>query len=84
MNELNLIADAITIRFAEAGITDNADLMRCHLFGCAVALLADRDACTVDSAFELREYVGLPTMVDPVTMQEFVDKANTIMSWRQK
>ena len=77
---LTVIASAITLRFANAGISDNIDLIRCNIFGMDVARLTEQQKGSVlfDTVKNSTGYRGLPIFVDDHVLQEIIEQAEYI------
>lgn len=77
---LTVIASAVTLRFANAGITDNIDLMRCNIFGMDLAqITAEQNGSVLfDSVKKSTGYRGLPVLVDDHVLQEIIEQAEYI------
>lgn len=77
---LSVIASAITLRFANAGITDNIDLMRCNIFGMDVATITKKQkGCVLfDTVKNCTGYRGLPVFVDDGVLQDIIEQAEYI------
>lgn len=79
-NKLAVLPSVITLHFANAGITDNTDLMRCNLFGFAVARFIEKyDKFESADAYTLPEYHALPFVIDFDAMNEITDKVNSFI-----
>jgi len=76
--KVTFISSSITLHFANAGITDNADLIRCNMFGQALADMAMDNNLTMDNAYNDLSYSSLPCHIDTPSMQEIIDKVNKL------
>lgn len=79
-NKFDVLPSIITLHFANAGITDNIDLMRCNLFGLAISNFINKNnRFDANDAYSMAEYNALPFCIDSPSMAELVDKINTFM-----
>ena len=81
MNKVTeIIANAIVLRFANAGISDDIDLMRCYIFGMELAKITDEQKGSV-SFFLVRDcksLLNLPFCVDDHALQDIIEQAERI------
>lgn len=73
-----MIAEVITLMFANAGVSDSVDLMRAHILGMEI----ERVDHTVDSIKSTSAYLGCHYDIpfNDIFLQSLLDKASSLKS----
>lgn len=75
---IGLVGSSITLHFANAGLTNSTDLMRCDLFGQELAKMVINKELSSKTAYSSLSYSSLPCHIDHQSMEEIVQKVNNL------
>ena len=75
---ISLAGSSITLYFANAGMTDNADLMRCDMFGQQLAKMVINHELTSENVYNSLCYSSLPCHIDTQSMKEIIQRVESL------
>lgn len=82
-----IISDSITLHFANLGVRDNMDLMRCSIFAMDIERLSTEDNLNKESIKQLSSYNGVVNNIISMTdefLDEIIEKADFLKNMEDR